>query len=264
MIIDVNAFLGHYPFRRLERTTARQLIELMDAHSVDAALVSSIHSVFYRDSHQGNAELFEDIQPYAGRLFPVAAVNPKYAGWERDLEHSVQQGRAKAITLWPEHHGYSLGDEFGLAALSAINACRLPVVLTQRLEDRRQRHHWDVADDLSQASIIAAAAAFPDLRFHLCNWTGLNETQLLAAGLRGRCLVDFARLSMLMTKDAVRMMDTLQAESIAYGSHMPFDYPGPALVKLASVQALFPERYPQIAAQNATAFFRLELPASVR
>ena len=46
MIIDVNASLGHYPFRRLRHNTADTLVALMDRNGIDRAVVSSLHAVF--------------------------------------------------------------------------------------------------------------------------------------------------------------------------------------------------------------------------
>ena len=260
MIIDVNAFLGHYPFRQLPRTDARSQITHMDAHGIDVAFVSSLHAVFYRDAHEGDRELFAEIQPYPQRLMPLATVNPKYVGWEADLAESVETGRARGIALWPEHHGYQLADEHGQVALRRIAEYDLPVVLTQRLEDRRQRHHWDVASDLTLESVIAAATAHPTLRLLLSNWIGLDGAKLREAGLRGRCLIDFARLHVLMNKEVPQLIEMLGVESIAFGSHMPFDYAGPSLVKLANVAAVLPDDYEQIAWKNAAKFFRLDLP----
>ncbi|MDZ4687240.1 MAG: amidohydrolase family protein [Planctomycetaceae bacterium] len=260
MIIDVNTHLGHYPFRPVRFTSAARMIEHMDAHGIDMAVVSSLHAVFYRDSHRGNEELFQDVRQFPDRLIPVATVNPKYVGWERDLEESVRRWNAKGVTLLPEHHGYSLTGELGRAALGRIVDYDLPVVLTQRLEDRRQRHHWDVAEDLTTAQLTEVAAAHPKLRCLLSNWIGLNGAQLIAAGLRGRCLIDFARLDVLLNKAIPKLVDELRVESIAFGSHLPFDYLGPSLVKLANIAALFPaEDYEKIAWKNAAAFFRLEI-----
>lgn len=260
MIIDVNTYLGHYPFRQLPRTSARSVVAHMDAHGIDVALVSSLHAVFYRDAHQGNRELFAAVQPFSDRLLPIATVNPKYVGWEADLAESIESGRARGIALWPEHHGYQLADEHGQAALRRIAGYDVPVILTQRLEDRRQRHHWDVASDLTLDSVIAVATAHPQLRLALINWIGLDGNRLRAAGLRGRCLIDFARLHVLMNREVPRLIESLGVEAIAFGSHVPFDYAGPSLVKLANVAAVLPEDYERIAWRNAAEFFRLELP----
>ena len=259
MIIDVNAYLGHYPFRKLKFTSAASMVRAMDAHGIDRAVVSSLHAVFYRDGHQGNKELFAAVKKFPQRLVPVATVNPKYVGWQQDLQESIEVYNAKAVTLLPSYHGYRLDDELGNAALSAIAGYKLPVVLTQRLEDRRQRHHWDQAEDLKPADLKQAALAHPNLRFLLSNWVKLEPEDLLSAELKGRCLLDFARLHVVLRKEVPELITALGVESVAFGSHMPFDYLGPSLVKLANLEMLTREDYEKIAWQNAAKFFGLEV-----
>src|SRR6185295_14432470 len=120
MIIDVNACLGHYPFRSLRFNRAETMLGLMDRNGIGRAVVSSLHAVFYRDAHRGNEELREETKGHGSRLIPVATVNPKYVGWERDLAEAVERWRMKAVTLVPEHYGYTLADEHGRAALTRI------------------------------------------------------------------------------------------------------------------------------------------------
>ena len=257
MIIDVNASLGPYPFRRLRHTTAESLVSLLDRHGIDRAVVPSLPAVFYRDVQRGNEDLFAATQAHADRLIPVAAVNPKYVGWERDLAAVMARGRTPAIALWPEHHGYTLKDEHGRAALAAIAGHGVAVMLTQRLEDRRQRHRWDQAEDLTAGAVLEAARAHPTLRFLLVNWSGLDGTALVAAGLKGRCLIDFARLQVVYRKEVPKLVATLGAESIAFGSHLPFDYVGPALIKLANVERTSADDGEKIAWRNVARFLGL-------
>lgn len=258
MIIDVNAYLGHYPFRQLSATSAPKLIELMDAGGIDRAAVSSLHAVFYRDAHRGNAELHEEIKPYGDRFIPIATVNPKYIGWQRDLAECVERWKMKAVTLVPAHHGYSLTGAESQAALARIAEYGLPLVLTQRFEDRRQRHHWDIADDLDTKSVLEVAKAHPKLKILLSNWVGLDGDRLAAAGLKGRCLIDLSRLHVLLLKDVPKLIAALGPEAIAFGSHLPFDYTGPSLVKLANLESLPKSDYEKIAWRNAAAFFNLD------
>lgn len=257
MIIDVNAYIGHYPFRKVSATNAVGLLALMDAAGIDKAVVSSLHAVFYRDAHRGNEELHEETRKHADRFVTVATVNPKYVGWRADLAQAVERWNMKAVTLVPEHHGYRLNDEHGQAALEQIAEYNLPLVLTQRFEDRRQRHHWDVAEDLSIKSVIDAARSHPKLKFLLSNWISLNGGQLAAAGLKGRCLIDFSRLHVLMLKNVPSLIADLGVESIAFGSHLPFDYAGPSLVKLANLDTLPAADQEKIAWRNAAAFLRI-------
>jgi predicted TIM-barrel fold metal-dependent hydrolase len=257
MIIDVNAGLGPYPFRRLRHTTPDALIPLLNRHGIDRAVVVSLPAVFYRDVHSGNEELFAATRASAGRLIPVATVNPKYVGWERDLAGAVAEWRMRAVALWPEFHGYSLNDEQGRAALATIAGHGVPVVLTQRLEDRRQRHRWDQAEDLTVAALLEAARRHPELKFLLVNWAGLDGAKLAAAGLKGRCLIDFARLQVVFRKEVPRLIEALGIESVAFGSHLPFDYVGPSLVKLANLESLPAGDREKIAWRNAAEFLRL-------
>jgi len=258
MIIDINAHLGHYAFRSLEQTTAAGMIALMDRNGISKAVVSSLPAVFYRDTHRGNEELNAEIQPHRDRLIPVATVNPRYAGWERDLAEAIDQWKMKAVTLLPEHHGYSLTDEHGRAVLAKVQELGVPVVLTQRFEDRRQRHAWDRAEDLNAVTMLQAAKAHPRLRFVLNNWLGLDGPKLAEAGLKGRCLIDFARTHVVFRKDVPKLIDALGVEAIAFGSHAPFDYMGPSLIKLSNLEKLPAADFEKIAWRNATSFFGIK------
>ena len=257
MIIDCNAHLGPYPFRRLRSHTPESMIALMDRNGIDRAVVSWLPAIFYRDAHSGNEELHEHVQRGRDRFIPVATINPKYVGWQRDLDQAIEQWRMKAVALTPSHHGYSLTDEFGQAVLKSIAERGVPAVLSQRFEDRRQRHHWDAAEDLETKTLIELAQTHPKLKLMLSNWINLDGARLAAAGWKGRCLIDFARLHVLLYKDVDKLIETLGVESIAFGSHMPFDYVGPSLVKLSNLEKLPPADFEKITHRNAIAFFGL-------
>ena len=253
MILDASAHLGPYPFRSLGATAATQLLARMDRVGIDRAVVSSLPAIFYRDTHRGNAELHVETQSHRDRLVPIATINPLYAGWQSDLTESVERWGMKAVALAPDYHGYRLAD--ATATLTRINELRVPVVLTQRLEDRRQRHAWDRAEDLTEGELLATARAFPSLRIYLRNWVALDGKKLADAGLRGRCLIDFARLSVVHTKDVPKLIDALGIEALAFGSHAPFDYAGPSLVKLENLMSLPADDRERIAWRNTATFF---------
>ena len=80
---------------------------------------------------------------------------------------------------------------------------------------------------------------------------------MVEAGLKGRCLVDFARMQVVYRKDAPRLIGTLGVEALAFGSHMPFDYVAPSLIKLANVELLRPAEREAIAWKNAARFLAL-------
>ena len=48
-MIDVNAFLGEWPFRRLPYAQPEDRLRKMDALGIEKAVVSRLENVFYKD-----------------------------------------------------------------------------------------------------------------------------------------------------------------------------------------------------------------------
>src|SRR5438876_729457 len=81
MRIDVNVFLGAYPYRRVPGTAPEALRRSMERVAIDAAWVSHLPSLFWGAPPEGNAWLYEAAA--AERRFqPVPAVHPGLGGWE--------------------------------------------------------------------------------------------------------------------------------------------------------------------------------------
>ncbi len=257
MIVDINVGLGHYPFRSLRNNSASTMLALMDRNGIDLAVVTSLAGVFYRDVHRGNEELMAETKPHGRRFVPVATINPRYVGWERDLAECIENWKMRAVQLTPEHHGYTLADEHGRAALEKIAGYGVPVLLRQRFEDRRQRHAWDKAEDLSPVALLEAAKAHPTLKFLLPDWLVPDGVRLAAAGLKGRCLFDLSRMQVVFRKEVLSLLDKLGGDSVAFGSHAPFDYVMPSLIKLANVKELRPAHHDAVASGNAVKFLGL-------
>jgi len=106
--------------------------------------------------------------------------------------------------------------------------------------------------------MLHVAKAFPRMKFLLVNWLFLDGPRMVAAGLKGRCLIDFARMQVIFRKELPRLMASLGPEAFAFGSHMPFEYVAPSLVKLADVQLFHAASYEKIAWQNAVRFLGLQ------
>ena len=108
MIIDVNTYIGHWPFRQLRNNTAKGLIDVMDETGITVACVSSVHSIFYKDTQEGNRELFNEIAPYKERFLPYAVINPVYPGWKKDFLTCIKDMNMKGLELYPYYHQYNL------------------------------------------------------------------------------------------------------------------------------------------------------------
>ena len=64
MIIDINTWLGHYPFQKLAVDNAAKLSKELKSAGINKAYVSSINAVFYADPDLGNMELAAEIKKY--------------------------------------------------------------------------------------------------------------------------------------------------------------------------------------------------------
>ena len=102
MIIDINAYLGHFAFRPLRHNTASALLRLMDAKKIDKAVVSSASAITYRNAQAGNEEVAAEVEGHRDRLIPFAVINPSYAGWRDDLKACHEAFGMRGLRLYPE------------------------------------------------------------------------------------------------------------------------------------------------------------------
>jgi uncharacterized protein len=155
MRIDVNSFLGSYPFRRVPGTSPEALLRVMDRVGVDQAWVSHLPSVFWRDPAEGNQWLFQTAERF-DRLQPVPAVHPGIDGWQAVLAAASDAG-APAVRADPSYYGIDPSGPEMFALAQRCAAARLPLLLAVRLEDARQRHPNDRAGELPPWAVRALA-----------------------------------------------------------------------------------------------------------
>lgn len=162
MRIDANVFLGAYPFRRVPGTSLDAVIRAMDRVGTDGAWVSHLPGLFWRDPTAGNAWLFETVHAEP-RLRPVAAVHPGLPHWERVLADAVEHGAA-AVRADPTYYGIDPAGGAMRALAAACGDTGVPLVLSVRLEDGRQRHPNDGAAELPAAAVRTLLRTHPELR----------------------------------------------------------------------------------------------------
>ncbi|HYK82572.1 MAG TPA: hypothetical protein VEU55_05455 [Gemmatimonadales bacterium] len=162
MRIDVNAFLGPYPFRHVPGTSPEALLQAMDRVGIDEAWVSHLPSVFWRAPEEGNAGLYA-AAARERRFRPVPAIHPGVPGWDDALGEAADHG-APAVRCDPTFYGLDAGAAEMRVLVAACSAARLPVTMAVRFEDGRQRHPGDRASELPAAAVRALIRSDADVR----------------------------------------------------------------------------------------------------
>jgi predicted TIM-barrel fold metal-dependent hydrolase len=157
-MIDVNAFVGPYPFRHVPHPEPAALLRVLEREGIEGAWVGHLPSAFYRDPAPGNRELFSILERHADVLRPIPAVRPDWPRWGDALRVAREAG-APAIRAYPPQWGLGPHDASMRELVLAASELGMAVILTVRFEDLRQRHALDVAGDLSAAAVRALARA---------------------------------------------------------------------------------------------------------
>ena len=166
-MIDVDAFIGCYPFRHLPHPEPAILARVLEREGLDGAWVGHLPSAFYRDPSPGNDELFAALAPHDS-LHAAPCVRPDWPQWERALASVLDRG-ARAIRAYPPQWGLGPDDPSMRALCTACGEADVPLVLTVRFEDLRQRHWMDQAGDLTAAAIRAVARGNHRTRIIVCS-----------------------------------------------------------------------------------------------
>jgi predicted TIM-barrel fold metal-dependent hydrolase len=258
MIIDVNAYLGPFAFRRLRHNTASSLLALMDAKKIDRAVVSSAAAITYRNAQAGNEEVAEQVQGHRDRLIPFAVINPFYAGWQDDLKICHEEFGAKGLRLYPKWHNYSLSSPSCRELIQAATERGMIVSIPIRVEDNRERSWLLNIPDISLDEIVELVKAHPKARFVLLNGQGYPGSPLGRKnnGLPSNYAIEISRLTALLGNEIGQLIANLGADRVMFGTGMPFNYPDPALVKLEVLDASESDRE-KIRSQNAATWLRL-------
>jgi hypothetical protein len=221
--IDANVFIGGFPFRHLPHPDPDVLVRVLEREGIAGAWVGHLPSSFYRDPYAGNEVLFAALEPYAGVLRPVPAIHPCWPRWELALHECAERG-AVAVRAYPPQWGLGPHDAAMLELAAACADRRLPLVLTTRFEDVRQRHWLDTAGDLSGAAIRATVRSNPRVRV-LVTCAGRSLIEEVHWGLtpseRERLWWDISWIWGPPADDLTHLFRTIGSHRFVYGSAWP-------------------------------------------
>lgn len=230
MIIDTNAYLGNWPFRRLRYNTPDTLLERLGRAGIGRAWVASFDAVMLIDAHAANEPLAEAVAERP-ELLPLATVNPTLPGWERDLARWVGDFGFRGLRAYPNYHGYGLGDGEFEAVLGAAAELGVFVSVAVRMSDERQHHPLCMVAPVDLGPLPALAAAHPQAPIVVVN-AGRGDLGPLLPAAREAANLHFEMSHFESVAGVETLGRELGIERVLFGTHAPWYYPESAVLKV--------------------------------
>ena len=226
-LVDLNCYLGEWPFRRYPCTIVDRLLARMDKLRIERAAVSRLENVFLKDCLVGNRELAALIAPHTDRFVPFYTVNPAFPGWEDDLrlcqeELGLAPG-AGGIQLHPNYHAYDLAGSAAAALLDRAQDAGLPVRVATALEDPRTQHWLVQVPPIGNATLASAIAAFPALRWIIAGMSTTTIRSLWRDVATYKPLEVAFDLSLVQgpLDECAQLVESVGAGRLVFGTNLP-------------------------------------------
>jgi hypothetical protein len=253
LILDINAFLGTWPFRKLRYSGIEGLNYLIARAGVNRALVSPFESLFYKSNDSANCCL-QEIEG-SSALIPVAAINPTLPNVQSYLRDLIAQKRVRAFKLHPDYHGYGLNDDLARPIYRAAEDSAMPVIVPLRMSDERS-HHWAAKVPPTPAGEVTEAAKHHSgVKFIVCNARSDEATVVLKGGTTSEKLylaISWAQMEGFIASAVNRY----GPDKIMWGSNMPLHYPETTLAQIKNAD-ITTEARDMILSGNPKAVFGL-------
>ena len=229
MIIDVNAFTGHWPSHPVKGDLNTVRASLRE-YGVGRICVSPLEAAWCRNPHRFNDALYRTAGTFSD-VWPVPVLDPTVATWKEELERATREIRVKLVRLLPAYSPYALEDADEL--LQTLVAEKLGVIVQTRLEDPRRQHQLAQVPDVPAGEIVSAAERHPELTVII---GGARTGEI--RGLKDRLLASpnlYADVSQCDGLDAIKVLveDGLR-EKLLFGSHAPLFIPYSALSRVVT------------------------------
>lgn len=241
MLIDSNAYVGHWPFRYRRYSACKSLLdERMEEFGVDISVISNLNGIFYKNTQKANEELYNEINSdsrFRDRFIPFAVINPIYNGWKDDFKTCRQQYGMKGIRLYPKYHGYDLNNSNCIELVKMARDHGLAVSLSLRMVDSRPSSWLDIEEEWALSDVVPIIKSVPDAKYLILNVANSinlseEETDLLK---KADLILDTSGRAI---SNLGGMIQTYGKTKFAFGTHSPIlDY----LTGLLRVESLTEE-----------------------
>lgn len=223
MLIDTNAYIGHWPFRKMNYNSCEKLLIRMDKHGVSQSIVSSLNGIFYKNVQSANEELFADIRSnksFHDRFIPFGVINPVYNGWEDDFDVCINKMGMRGIRIHPKYHRYALDHSSCIALVKKARDKNIPISLDLRMVDSRPSSWLDIEKEWSLKEVMTIIRAVPDAKYLIVNVanSAFLDAEDLALIREADVLMDTSGRAM---NALPALMDIFGEDKFCFGTHTP-------------------------------------------
>jgi len=254
MRVDVNAFLGRYPYREVPGNSAESLLEAMDRVGTDQTWLSNLDAVFAKDPIAGNDVLYHTARD-GTRFRPVPSIHPNLRDWVGTLKRASDNG-APCVRCDPTFLGLDPAGAEVRAVAAACGEAGMPMLMAVRLEDIRQRHPDDRAPEIEPAHLRALIRSDRRLKLIVTHADRECIEQVhfgSTPGEAARILWDITWIWGPPEDHLALLLDTVGVERFGFGTGMPLRIPENSIAKLDLLD-LDPATRNRIEASNLSEF----------
>lgn len=256
-MIDSNAYVGEWPFRRLPYSQPDKLLRKMDDLGIEKAVVSRLENVFFKDLLVGNRELHSIVEAHPDRFIPAYTINPGYPGWDEDLQICIDELGAKNLRLHPNYHGYELLGRENLRLLEIARERDLLIMIAIGLEDVRHHHRLVVVPDVGAGDIAQTVNAFPQVRFLVTGGRFAEVTSIWrTVDKRENLYVENSRVQGPI-HDVAKLCNIVGPDRVLFGSNAPLHYHESAKLSIETETQITDAEKQSLFRENAARLFNV-------
>ncbi|MEA3366437.1 MAG: amidohydrolase family protein [Candidatus Hydrogenedentes bacterium] len=105
-VIDMHGHMGPFRSIYLPEADPKAMVAGMDRAGIEA-IVLSPHSALFGDTREGNAEMFETVQAYPGKIYGYCTVHPGYPDEiQGELDRYLHKAGVVGVKIHPASHAY--------------------------------------------------------------------------------------------------------------------------------------------------------------
>jgi len=215
--IDVNTWLGPWPFQYFRDDSAGRLESRLTAEGIAHAMVGSPEAAFNPDSLAVNRILLKRLAG-SKALHPVLAIDPSKGDWKDNLALARDEG-VGALRLFPNYHCYELGSAAALAVVEEIAKDGGFVLYVQmRMEDERTHHPLCKIPGVKAAEVVELSRRFAGLPVIAACPYYHEAVELVKESTNIR--FDLSHVETMRT--VASLVSHVPQDRVLFGSHTPF------------------------------------------